>query len=79
MNVSVAIGGELGAMEKEKIARINFLAKKSRSAGLTEEEKLEQQSLRNEYREFMRRGYMSELDKVYIIDENGSKKKLIKD
>ncbi len=66
-------------MEKEKIDRINFLAKKSRSVGLTEEEKLEQQSLRNEYREFMRRGYMSELEKVYIIDENGSKKKLIKD
>ena len=36
-------------MTKEKIARINELAKKSKITGLTEAEKAEQQALRREY------------------------------
>ena len=36
-------------MTKEKIARLNALAQKSRSQGLTEQEKAEQASLRREY------------------------------
>ena len=36
-------------MTEEKIARINALAKKSKTAGLTEAEKAEQQALRQEY------------------------------
>ena len=36
-------------MEKDKIDRINQLAKKSKTVGLTEDEKLEQQKLRQEY------------------------------
>ena len=40
-------------MEKEQIARINELARKSRTSGLTPEEKDEQQRLRTQYlREF---------------------------
>ena len=35
-------------MTKEKIARINELAHKSKTTGLTEAEKAEQQSLRKE-------------------------------
>ena len=38
-------------MEKEKIDRINDLARKHREHGLTDEEKAEQEALRNEYRE----------------------------
>ena len=38
-------------MEKEKIERINYLARKSKVEPLTEEEKAEQEQLRNEYRE----------------------------
>lgn len=36
-------------LDKQKIARINELYKKSKSTGLTNEEKEEQQRLRNEY------------------------------
>ena len=36
-------------MTQEKIARINELAKKSKTTGLTEAEKAEQQALRREY------------------------------
>lgn len=66
-------------MDKEKITRINFLARKSKTEGLTEAEKTEQTQLRNEYREYMRRGYMAEFSNTYIVDENGNKRKLIKD
>lgn len=66
-------------MEKAKIDRINFLARKSKNEGLTEDEKAEQTELRNEYREYMRRGYMAEFSNTYIVDENGNKRKLIKD
>ncbi len=66
-------------MDKEKITRINFLARKSKTEGLTEAEKAEQTQLRNEYREYMRRGYMGEFSNTYIVDENGKKRKLIKD
>ena len=36
-------------MTEEKIARINALAQKSKTTGLTEAEKAEQQALRQEY------------------------------
>lgn len=66
-------------MDRAKIERINFLAKKSKSEGLSESEKTEQQALRDEYREFMRRGYMAEFEKTYFIDKDGNKRKMIKD
>ena len=45
-------------MDKEKIARINELARKAKTdEGLTETELSEQLLLRNEYREYMRNGY----------------------
>ena len=65
-------------MEKAKIERINFLARQSRIRELTPEEKQEQTILRNEYRASFRRGLMSELDRVYIVDQNCKEEKLIK-
>lgn len=66
-------------MDKKKIERINFLARKSKTGTLSEEEKAEQTALRNEYREYMRNGYMAEFSNTYIVDENGNKRKLLKD
>ena len=66
-------------MEKAKIERINYLARQSRQRELTPEEKQEQTELRNEYRASFKRGLMSELDRVYVVDEEGKPEKLIKD
>lgn len=63
-------------MEKAKIQRINFLASKAKTEGLTQEEKQEQQALRNEYREGFRKNLTAQLDNTYIIDESGNKTKL---
>ena len=56
------------------IDRINFLAKKAREEGLTEEEKQEQARLRKEYVESVVGNLRSQLDNTYIIDENGKHK-----
>lgn len=59
-------------MTKEKIARINELAKKSRTeAGLTEAEKAEQAALRREYIDEMKQSLRSQLDNADYIDDNG--------
>ena len=63
-------------MTKELIDRINFLAKKAREEGLTEEEKREQQTLRMQYIVEFRQGVVNTLDNTYIMDEKGNKKKL---
>lgn len=64
-------------MEKEKIDRINYLARESKVRELTPNEKEEQTALRNEYRAQFRQGLMSQLDRMYIVDDKGNKKKLI--
>lgn len=64
-------------MEK-LIKRINELAKKSREQGLSEEEKTEQNTLRQEYIKRFRYGMENTLAGVYIMDENGNKKKIEK-
>lgn len=63
-------------MEKSKIERINFLARKSKTEGLTEEEKVEQQALRNEYREGFRRNLTAQLNNTYFVNETSKKLKI---
>lgn len=63
-------------MDDKKIERINFLARKSRAEGLTDEEKQEQTALRNEYREAFKRSLSSQLDNTYIVDPDGTKHKV---
>lgn len=59
-------------MTREKIDRINFLARKSRNEGLTDEEKTEQTNLRNEYRAEFRNSFSDQLSRVKFVDENGN-------
>ena len=56
-------------MEKSKIDRINFLAKKSKEEGLSKSEKAEQKELREEYLEAIRRNFRSTLDSIEIVDK----------
>lgn len=56
-------------MEKKKIERINFLAKKSKKEGLTAEEKAEQQALRQEYINAVRINSKSQLDNIEFVDK----------
>lgn len=55
-------------MELDKINRINFLAKKAKTSGLTAEERREQKKLRDEYREEVRRSLEDELSRVEFTD-----------
>lgn len=63
-------------MEKELIDRINFLARKSREEGLTEEEKTEQAALRAAYVAEFRAGLRGTLENTYIERPDGSREKL---
>jgi len=63
-------------MEKEKIARINALAKKKKENGLTEEEAAEQAALRQEYIKEFRAQFGSVLDNTVIQYPDGSRTSL---
>ena len=65
-------------MEKEKVARINALAKKKKEEGLTPEELSERDVLRREYIDSYKRSLIGQLDNTYIQYPDGSKKKLEK-
>ena len=59
-------------MTQEKIARINELAKKSKTTGLTEAEKAEQQALRKEYLEDMKASLRAQLEHTSIQEPDGT-------
>lgn len=59
-------------MEQKKIDRINELYKKSKSEGLTPEEKTEQAALRAEYVEGVKRNLSSQLENMAILEPDGS-------
>ena len=65
-------------MEKEKIERINEMARKKKTVGLTVEELEEQAVLRRQYLDEFRESVRGTLDQVYIQQEDGSYKKLEK-
>ena len=66
-------------MEKEKLNRINELAKKSKETPLTEEELAEQYALRQEYIQEIRMSFGAMLDNTVIQYPDGSRKSLKKD
>lgn len=59
-------------MNNIKIDRINTLAHKAKSVGLTEEEKKERDALRKEYIATIRMNLRSQLDNISIKEEDGS-------
>lgn len=63
-------------MTEELIKRINELARKSKTEGLNDAEKAEQQALRQQYIEAFRQGVKNTLSNVYVVDENGKEKKI---
>ena len=65
-------------MEKQKIDRINELARKKKTTSLTPEEETEQKALREEYLSELRENLKATLDRVYLEQEDGSYKKLEK-
>ena len=54
---------------KELIDEINTLARKQRSTGLTDEEKIRQNQLRKKYLAGFRQNLKNILDRVEIVDE----------
>jgi len=60
-------------MDEKKIGRINELYHKSKGEGLTEEEKEEQQKLRQEYIASVRNNIRSQLDHVTVVNPDGTK------
>ena len=63
-------------MEKEKLDRINKLARKSRTQALSEEELAEQQLLRRAYIDEYKNSLRLTLENTYIQRADGSREKL---
>ena len=59
-------------MDNIKIDRINTLAHKAKSVGLTEKEKKEQAALRKEYIATIRMNLRTQLDNIDIKEQDGS-------
>ncbi len=59
-------------MDSQKIDRINELARKSRTTGLTEEERQEQNALRMEYRQSVVGNLRGHLDHTIVVNPDGT-------
>ena len=59
-------------LDNEKIDRINTLAHKAKSVGLTEEEKKEQAELRKEYLAAVRQNLQAQLNNIDVKEKDGS-------
>ena len=60
-------------MERKKIERINELARKKKTGGLTEEESAEQAALRHEYLAEFRENMKAMLDNTVIQEPDGTR------
>ncbi len=60
-------------MDKCGIDRINELARKAKCEGLSEEEKLEQQTLRKQYIADFRQSLKSTLENVVVVEPDGTR------
>lgn len=62
----------------EVIARINALAKKAKESPLTEEEQAERDNLRRIYIDSVKANLVGQLENAYILQPDGTKKKVTK-
>ena len=60
----------------EVITRINVLAKKAKNEGLTPEETAERDKLRRIYIDSVKANLVGQLDNTYVLQPDGTKKKL---
>lgn len=58
------------------IARINVLARKAKTEGLTEEELAERDKLRRIYIDSVKANLIGQLENTYIVYPDGTKKKV---
>ncbi|MDT2680659.1 DUF896 family protein [Enterococcus gallinarum] len=58
-------------LSKEKLARINELAKKKKVQGLSADKTIEQQKLREEYLQAFRGGMRHHIEGMKIVDPEG--------
>ncbi len=62
----------------EVISRINQLAKKAKTDGLTQEETKERDKLRRIYIDSVKANLVQQLENTYIVSPDGTKKKIEK-
>ena len=62
----------MAEISKELINEINRLAHKSKTEGLTDEEKIKQQKLRKEYITAFKSGFKAQLQTIKVVDANGN-------
>lgn len=67
------LGREDKLMEKAKIERINELAHKAKTGALTPEEQAEREALRKEYLEAVRASLRSQMDRIVIVEPDGTR------
>ena len=60
----------------EVIARINELAKKAKTEGLTEEELVERDKFRRIYIDSVKANLVGQLDNTYLLRPDGTKEKI---
>lgn len=60
------------SIDEKLIQRINELAKKKKEGKITQEERVEQQKLRQEYLKQFRSGFKSQLLSIKVVDEKGN-------
>ena len=63
-------------MMEDTIRRINELARKAKTVGLTEDEIAERDVLRKQYIASVRGNLCSQLDRTYVVEPDGTKHKL---
>ncbi|MBG9983269.1 DUF896 domain-containing protein [Aerococcaceae bacterium DSM 111020] len=59
-------------LNDEKLKRISELANKKKSEGLTEDEAIEQQALREEYLKNFRRAFSKNVEGIKVVDSEGN-------